>query len=143
MCNELFIFSTYELNGGIHFALNYESVPSGLIGTSLTQDSYIIPLINDVDNLEIGKIQFVNTTEYVLTNPPQYYMVEYITIRLNNNNTSIYATNYFISDYQHYPTGDKIIIPIISCTGDFVGKTGYIVIDARENIRNVTIRIDF
>jgi len=139
--SEIFIYANYELNGGITFELNYNSVPNGLLGTSLTQNGYIIPFINSIDNLEIGKIEFINNTQFVSTYPTQYNIIEYITIRLNNN-SSIFATNYFSANENHYTVGDKIIMEIISCTGEYIGNKGYIVIDVHENRRDVTIRID-
>lgn len=139
--SEIFIYANYELNSGLSFELNYNSVPSGILGTSLTQKGFIIPLINSIDNLEIGKIEFINNVQFVSTYPAQYNIIEYITIRLNNN-SSIFATNYFSANENNYTTGDKIIMEIVSCTGDYIGNKGYIVIDVYENRRDVTIRID-
>jgi hypothetical protein len=141
MHNSLYIFSNYELNSGLTFQLNYQSIPSGFVGTSLTQNGYILPLLNNKDNSEIGKIEFINTVEQITTYPAQYFIVESITIRFNNN-SAIFASNYFTANNNHYNVGDKIIIPIISCTGDYLGKTGYIVIDVNKDIRNVTVRLD-
>ena len=140
MCKSIFIFGKYELNGGLSFQLNYESVPEGLAGTSSIQSSFIRTLL-DENNLEIGTIKFINNNEIVLTNPSQYYIIEKITIHLNSNST-IYANNYFAAKQQSYNIGDKMIIPITSCTGKYVGKKGYIVIDVTENTRYVAIRLD-
>ena len=141
MHNSLYIFSNYKLNSGLTFQLNYQSVPSGFVGTSLTQNGYILPLLSDENNSEIGKMEFINTVEQIITYPAQYFIVESITIRFSNN-TAIFASNYFTANNNHYNVGDKLIIPIISCTGDYVGKTGYIVIDVNEETRYVTIRLD-
>lgn len=140
MCKSIFIFGKYELNNGLSFQLNYESVPEGLTGTSLVQSSFIRTLL-DENNLEIGTIKFINNNEIVLTNPSQYYIIENITIHLTSNST-IYANNYFAAKQQSYNVGDKMIIPITSCTGNYVGKKGYIVIDVYENTRYVAIRLD-
>jgi hypothetical protein len=140
MCNDILIFGKYELNDGTTFELNYQSVPEGLAGTSETQKSYIIPFLNIYDNSQIGTIRFINNTQSILTFPSQYNIIENITINLDANN-SIFANNYFSAMQESYNTGDKIIIPTTSCIGDYVGKKGYIVIDATENTRYVTIRL--
>ena len=141
MCNSIFIFGKYELTGGLSFELNYQTVPEGLSGVSLTQSGYIIPLLDACDNSEIGTVRFINNTESVLTYPSQYYIIENITINLNINGT-LYGNNYFSAKQESYNVGDKIIIPITSCTGTIVGKKGYIVIDVTEDTRYVTIRLD-
>ena len=140
MCNDILIFGKYELNDGTTFELNYQSVPEGLVGTSVIQISYIIPFLNINDNSQIGTIRFINNTQSILTYPSQYNIIENITINLDANN-SIFANNYFSAKQESYNTGDKLIIPTTSCIGDYVGKKGYIVIDTTENTRYVTIRL--
>ena len=71
-------------------------------------------------------------------NPNSYVVVESISIQLNND-TSLFASNYYKSDSDFYPSGTKYIISINSGTGDFLNKTGFIVIDVQENERLVTI----
>ena len=56
------------------------------------------------------------------------------------NNSSLFVSNYYKSiNNNYYSTGTKYIISIASGTGDFATKTGYVVIDALENKRLVTI----
>jgi len=141
MSKSIIIFGKYELTGGLSFELNYQSIPEGLAGVTTTQSSYTIPLLDVYNNSEIGTIKFINNTENVLTYPSQYYIIENITINLNINGT-VYGNNYFSANQESYNVGDKIIIPITSCTGIFVGKQGYIVIDVTKDTRYVTIRLD-
>ena len=140
MCNDIFIFGKYELNDGTTFELNYQSVPQGLSGTYVTQNNYIIPFLSVYDNSQIGTIRFINNTQNVLIYPSQYNIIENITINLYTNST-IFCNNYFEAKQQSYNAGDKLIIPITSCIGNYVGKKGYIVIDASENTRYVTISL--
>ena len=141
MCNELLILGKYDHNNGIVFGLNYKSIPEGLTGVSVNQIYYDVQLLSVYDNSKIGTIKFIDTIQKEVTNEKTYYVIENITINIDLGGT-IYANNYYSGKSYSYTPGDKIIIPITSCTGNFVGKKGYIVIDVTENIRYVTIRLD-
>lgn len=134
----MLFFTEYFINKGIELTLNYDSDISGSFVTQ-TYDNF--PLIDYQNNIEIGQIQFVNTNESITTNPIEYNITESITIQFKDG-SAIFASNFYKSNNQFYNVGDKIIIPIISCTGNFVGRSGYIVIDVYVDKRNVTISID-
>jgi len=142
MCDDLLILGKYDDSSGSVFILNYNSIPEGLSGTELSQVYYNVPLLSVYDNSEIGTVKFIDNTETTLTNPKKYSIIENITININNYGT-VYGNNYFVNEGSYdYNIGDKLIIPITSCTGTFVGKKGYIVIDVTKDTRYITIRLD-
>jgi len=55
------------------------------------------------------------------------------------DNTQITGTYSFKSVNGLVENGSKIIYPTTSCTGRFIGKSGYIVVDVGDNRRDVTI----
>lgn len=137
----VYFFLHYNNKHNIEYILNYNN---NLLGSNCTQIYNISPLLNENEENN-GEINFINTNKSLITFPPQYKVIENITINIKNKcqcETTIYASNYYESETSYYPNGSKQIIPIISCTGEYVGRTGYIVIDADGSNRNVTIRLD-
>jgi len=55
------------------------------------------------------------------------------------DNTQITGTYSFKSVEGLVNNESKFIYPTTSCTGRFIGKSGYIVVDVRDNRRDVTI----
>jgi hypothetical protein len=103
-----------------------------------------IPLYNECSCKKIGTIQF-NNIEYnkKICHDNLYDVTENISIQFDDTDgTQIFAENFYRSNTNYYKDGDKHIIKIISCTGDFLGKTGFIVIDVSKNKRLVYIKFD-
>lgn len=137
----IYFFLHYNTKNNIEYILNYNN---NFIGSNSSQSYNIYELFNECGENN-GRINFVNTNNSLTTFPPQYKVIENITINIKNNcneETTIYGSNYYESETSYYPDGSKQIIPIISCTGEYVGRTGYIVIDANGSNRNITIRLD-
>jgi len=103
-----------------------------------------IPLYNDCSCKRIGTIQF-NSIEYnkKRCHDNLYNITENISIQFDDcNETQIFAENFYRSNTNYYKDHSKYTIKIISCTGDLVEKTGYIVIDVVGNKRYVYIKFD-
>jgi hypothetical protein len=122
---ETVIQAYYNKNQIINFNNNYLPNPP-LVGTSVDETVDFTTLYNVVTNESIGTIQFNNINKKILGNPNSYIVVESISIQLNNN-TSLFASNYYKSDSDFYPSGTKYIISITSATGDFLNKTDVII----------------
>lgn len=112
--------------------------------SSVEQTIIRIPLYNECSCKKIGKIQF-NNIEYnkKICHGNLYDVTENISIQFDDtNSTQIFAENFYRSNTNYYKDGDKYIMKIISCTGDFLGKSGFIVIDVIKNKRFVYIKFD-
>lgn len=141
MVNPIYFFLHYNYENIVSYSINYQN-KDNMIGTNAIQTFDAIPLFDEYEE-NVGTINFINTNKSITTFPPQYKVIENITININHNiETTIFASNYYESQTEYYPNGSKQIIPIISCTGDYVGRSGYVVIDVIGVNRNVTIRID-
>ena len=134
MCKTV-IESYYKTNGVVTFNNPYTPDKQLLSGISVNETVDFVELYDVYTNEEIGKIQFNNINKKTLGNPISYVVTENISIQLNDS--SLFASNYY-----YYPTGSKYIISIASGSGDFATKKGFIVIDALENKRLVTIVLD-
>jgi hypothetical protein len=139
MCNTILFLNYYRSNLSTYIN-QYTSYPPGRVGISVVSNVNIGELFNNF-NENIGKIQFNNIDISTLTYPPLYDISEEIIIKLNDG-SSIFALYNYKSNDSYYENGQKYIIPIVSCTGNFVGKKGYIVIDIVDDIRYITISLD-
>lgn len=140
MCKTV-IESYYKTNGVVTFNNPYTPDKQLLSGISVNETVDFVELYDVYTNEEIGKIQFNNINKKTLGNPISYVVTENISIQLNDS--SLFASNYYKSiNNNYYPTGSKYIISIASGSGDFATKKGFIVIDALENKRLVTIVLD-
>ena len=139
---ETIIESYYEIDGVVTFN-NYYTPDTILSDTSVIETVDFVTLYDVHTNKQIGTAQFNNINKQILGTPTTYFVIERISIQINNdtfNNSSLFVSNYYKSiNNNYYPTGTKYIISIASGTGDFATKTGYVVIDALENKRLVTI----
>lgn len=127
----------YNKDQIINFNSDYSSNPP-ILGIDVNETVDFAMLYNIITNEPIGTIQFNNINKKTLGYPNSYVVVENISIQFNNN-TSLLASNYYKSDTNFYENGKKYIISITSATGDYLNKTGFIVIDVKENKRIVTI----
>ena len=139
---ETLIEAYYKTSGIVTF--NKEYIPDvPLSGTTVNETVDFVTLYDVHTNEQIGTAQFNNINKQVLGEPITYVVIERIAIQITNNNfnnSSLFVSNYYKSiNNDYYPTGTKYIISIASGTGDFSNKTGYVVIDALENKRLVTI----
>ena len=141
MCNSVIIQSYYTSSSLISFTSDYQSAIPGFAGTFVNETVDFGTLFDVETGDSLGTIQFNNINRSTSTFPASYNVTENISIQLNGN-TAIFALNYYKSTSAKYVNGEKYIIPIISATGDFVGKKGYIVIDAFVDRRLVTISLD-
>lgn len=127
----------YNTSDILSFQNNYESTLSNFVGTSVKEDISIANLYNG-DSTPNGNIQFNNINVTRSTFPAIYKVTESISFQFDEN-TQIFISNYYQSNTDYYPTGSKYIIPIISCTGKYLGRKGYVVIDAESDKRYITI----
>ena len=130
----------YNISDVLEFKSTYAPANNGFSGTSVSNTINFAPLYNGYNERTVveGEIQFNNIEKFKSTFPPNYSITEQITIKLANN-TSIFAYNTYKSTTGYYPPNTDYILPIVSCTGDYVGRTGYIVIHATVNNRQITV----
>ena len=140
MTQEILLTYYYDTSNIQEFSIDYKSTQS-VLGVRVNETIDFGPLYDLSNNLDIGKIQFNNINRVYLTYPTLYNITENIQIQIGDN-TSISFINYYKSDNQYYPNGSKYIIPIISCTGLYVGKKGYVVIDVIDKRRILTIKLN-
>ena len=97
-------------------------------------------------NIEVGTILFNNIINSKEENPTFYEIDEKISIKINTpeiKDSSLFITNNYNSIItSDYPTDSKYIISIISGTGTFLNKTGFVVIDVLEDKRFLTIGLN-
>lgn len=127
----------YNTSDILSFQNNYKSTLSNFVGTSVKEEISIASLYNS-DDTPNGNIQFNNINVTRSTFPAIYKVTESISFQFDEN-TQIFISNYYQSNTEYYPTGSKYIIPIISCTGKYLGREGYVVIDAESDKRYITI----
>lgn len=114
------------------------------INSDVSQSLDRLPLYNNCSCKKIGSIQFNNINyRKKECDHSLYEITENISIQFDDcNQTQIFAENFYRSKNDYYEDGSKQIMQIISCTGDFLGKKGFIVIDVTENKRIVYIKFD-
>jgi hypothetical protein len=139
MKDEILLFFYYNSSDVQEFKQQFNSNPP-ILGVSVYETIDYSPLYNN-DNVNIGNIQFNNINKEYITYPSFYNITENIQIQLDGN-TSISCINYFKGNTIYYPTGSKYILPIISCTGIYAGKSGFLVIDALDGKRLITIKLE-
>jgi len=137
-CDNIYFYN-YNRNDFTNFTNQYLSNPPGLTGTTVNSSVDIGPLF-DNNNQQVGEIQFNNINIQSITFPPLYNISEEIILELNGG--SIFAVNQYKSNTDFYVDGEKYILPIVSCTGNIVGKKGYVVIDVVGDERNITVKLE-
>lgn len=139
----MYLYLHYYKNESIDYQINYNTILENILGSSQNSTITYLPLYSGYENKDVlfGKIQFNNTNNIKTTYPPQYTIVENIIIELDDK-TAIFTSNYYTSKSTFYEPNTKYILPIISCTGNFVGKKGYVVIEAFEDKREITISLE-
>ena len=137
-CEHIYFYN-YNRNDLTNFTNQYLSNPPGLTGTTVNSSVDIGPLFDNA-NKEVGKIQFNNINIKTITFPSLYNISEEIILELNGG--SIFAVNQYKSNTDFYVDGEKYILQIVSCTGNIVGKKGYVVIDVIGDERNVTVKLE-
>ena len=132
MCQEILSFY-YNSNNVQQFNQQLISNPP-IMGISVSE-IIAFGTLYDMNNINVGNIQFNNINKQTVTFPPLNTVSENIQLQFDEN-TSITFNNYFKTNTGFYPNGSKFILPIISCTGLYVGKKGYVVIDVSNNPLN-------
>lgn len=139
MSSTIFLQYSYNTKNVISYSIQIPSSQS-FVGTSVNESVDFAPLY-DSSNNSVGTIQFNNINRQTVTLNPLYTVTENICIQLDKN-TAIFFSDYYKSTSEYYENNSKIIIPIISCTGKYVGKKGYVVIDVVNDTRFIYIKLD-
>jgi hypothetical protein len=139
MSSTIFLQYSYNTKNVISYSIQIPSTQS-FVGTSVNESVDFAPLY-DSSNNSVGTIQFNNINRQTVTLNPLYTVTENICIQLDKN-TAIFFSDYYKSTSEYYENNSKIIIPIISCTGKYVGKKGYVVIDVVNDTRFIYIKLD-
>ena len=139
MPSTIFLQYSYNTKNVISYSIQIPSSQS-FVGTSVNESVDFAPLY-DSSNNSVGTIQFNNINRQTVTLNPLYTVTENICIQLDKN-TAIFFSDYYKSTSEYYENNSKIIIPIISCTGEYVGKKGYVVIDVINDTRFIYIKLD-
>lgn len=139
MLSTIFLQYSYNTKNVISYSIQIPSSQS-FVGTSVNESVDFAPLY-DSSNNSVGTIQFNNINRQTVTLNPLYTVTENICIQLDKN-TAIFFSDYYKSTSEYYENNSKIINPIISCTGEYVGKKGYVVIDVINDTRFIYIKLD-
>jgi hypothetical protein len=135
----------YNKNDFDHYILNYKNSLTNTINSTAFELVGSCQLYtNECENTKIGRIQFNNLK--IRNNTKQTYSVsENIFIEFADcENSSIFAINYYDSNTNdgHYIPNTEYKLKIISGTGSYLKSNGYITINAEENKRHVTIKLE-
>ena len=137
MTFERILSCNYHSNDSLIFGQEYHS-RNGILGSNAFNSIIISPLHDDF-GVHVGEIQVNAVNIARVTNPPLVSVSEQIFIKLDNGSTIMALNQHNSLSGGLYDDNSKCIIPIVSCVGDLVGKTGYIVIDSHGDFRNVYI----
>ena len=130
MSKKIILQMSYKKSDLQTYSIQFPSIDSG---TSLS-NNYLIASLNGNEN--VNQIIYINYQLEYLTFPTLYNNIYNITIQFKDN-SAIFANN--SNESMDISINSKQIIPIISCTGTYLGKSGYIVFDNEEEIINITI----
>jgi hypothetical protein len=138
MCEEV-IYCIYYVKDIVSFESNYQPVPVSRVGITASETLDFASLYDANNNHNIiGKILFNNSNIKTVTYPPLINTTENISIQFNDE-SAIFCSDFYKSSDGYYKVGSKIILQITSCSGRFINKTGYVVIDVEEDKRRISI----
>lgn len=140
-CSNITIKANYKLSGLTNWFMNYKPEQTGFVGQSVSEDFSKGILNYEYSDIQLGNVQFINTTTSLITFPPQYKILENIIITLENG-SCIYGTHYRETTSISYLDGEEVIFTINSCDGVLSGYVGFIIINSTLNDRFVTILLE-